>query len=217
MFVPEGPLRKPAPDEPLITNVLYERIQNFIDAKSLVVAETGDSWFNCLKLRLPEGCGYEFQMQYGSIGWSVGATLGAAAAAAGSAAPEALEAAAAGAGATAAEGLKRRRVIASIGDGSFQMTAQDVSTMMRYRLNPIIILVNNAVSLKRGKESFFVLFLFVENEFFFFFSFHFRRRRPRFSLSFSFFLRLRLFFSLSSFFLSSTTSGIHNRGRDPRR
>ncbi|GMP85938.1 hypothetical protein CsSME_00038911 [Camellia sinensis var. sinensis] len=27
------------------------------------------------KLKLPEGCGYEFQMQYGSIGWAVGATL----------------------------------------------------------------------------------------------------------------------------------------------
>ena len=75
-------------------------------------------------------------MQYGSIGWSVGATLGAAAAAAGSAAPEALA------------GKPRRRVIASIGDGSFQMTAQDVSTMMRYRLNPIIFLINNAVSFR---------------------------------------------------------------------
>ena len=68
MFVPEGPLRKPPADEPLITNVLYERLQSFIDSKSFVVAETGDSWFNCLKLKLPVGCGYEFQMQYGSIG-----------------------------------------------------------------------------------------------------------------------------------------------------
>jgi len=27
-------------------------------------------------LKLPEGVKYEFQMQYGSIGWSVGAVLG---------------------------------------------------------------------------------------------------------------------------------------------
>ena len=144
MFVPEGPLRKPPADDPLITHVLDERLQSFIDPKSFVVAETGDSWFNCLKLKLPEGCGYEFQMQYGSIGWSVGATLGAAAAAAGSAAPEAVS------------GTQRRRVVASIGDGSFQMTAQDVSTMMRYRLNPIIILVNNAV--RDEKRVFFHVF-----------------------------------------------------------
>ncbi|GMP49668.1 hypothetical protein CsSME_00016586 [Camellia sinensis var. sinensis] len=24
---------------------------------SVVIAETGDSWFNCQKLKLPEGCG----------------------------------------------------------------------------------------------------------------------------------------------------------------
>jgi TPP-dependent trihydroxycyclohexane-1,2-dione (THcHDO) dehydratase len=63
-----------------------------------VIAETGDSWFNCQKLKLPEGCTYEFQMQYGSIGWAVGATLG------------------------YAQGTnKERRVIACIGDGSFQV------------------------------------------------------------------------------------------------
>ncbi|KAI9070776.1 hypothetical protein K1719_047259 [Acacia pycnantha] len=47
------------------------------------------------------GCGYEFQMQYGSIGWSVGATLG------------------------YAQAVPEKRVIACIGDGSFQMTVQE--------------------------------------------------------------------------------------------
>jgi len=188
MFVPEGPLRKPPADEPLITNVLYQKIQNFIGPESFVVAETGDSWFNCLKLKLPEGCGYEFQMQYGSIGWSVGATLGAAAAAAGSAAPEALA------------GTPRRRVLASIGDGSFQMTVQDVSTMMRYRLNPIIILVNNAV-----RWSFFIFFIVPS----FFFSFVVVDR-----VSFSFFHFFFHILTSSSFSPSffPVFSGIHHRG-----
>jgi TPP-dependent 2-oxoacid decarboxylase len=30
-----------------------------------VLAETGDSWFNCMKLRLPDGAGFEIQMRYG--------------------------------------------------------------------------------------------------------------------------------------------------------
>jgi TPP-dependent 2-oxoacid decarboxylase len=30
-----------------------------------------------------------------------------------------------------------------IGDGSFQMTAQELSTMIRYQVNPIIFLMNN--------------------------------------------------------------------------
>jgi len=35
------------------------------------------------------------------------------------------------------------RVIAAIGDGSFQLSAQEVSTMIRYELRPIIFLINN--------------------------------------------------------------------------
>jgi len=38
---------------------------------------------------------------------------------------------------------EKRRVLALIGDGSFQMTAQEVSTAIRNGLNPIIVLVNN--------------------------------------------------------------------------
>ncbi|CAL5427002.1 unnamed protein product [Camellia sinensis] len=60
---------------------------------------------------------YEFQMQYGSIGWVVGATLG------------------------YAQAARNKRVIASIGDGSFQVTAQDVSTMLRCEQRTIIFLI----------------------------------------------------------------------------
>ncbi|KAF2539786.1 hypothetical protein F2Q70_00006933 [Brassica cretica] len=62
---------------------------------------------------------YEFQMQYGSIGWSVGATLG------------------------YAQAVPEKRVLAFIGDGSFQVTAQDVSTMLRNGQKTIIFLINN--------------------------------------------------------------------------
>lgn len=46
-------------------------------------------------------CRYEFQMQYGSIGWSVGATLG------------------------YAQAVPEKRVISFIGDGSFQVCTFD--------------------------------------------------------------------------------------------
>lgn len=69
---------------------------------ALHVRAPGDSWFQGQTMKLPKGAGYEFQMQYGSIGWSVGAVLGYAVAAK----------------------PKGRRVVAMIGDGSFQMTAQ---------------------------------------------------------------------------------------------
>ncbi|KAJ6993048.1 pyruvate decarboxylase 2-like [Populus alba x Populus x berolinensis] len=119
IFVPEGEPLRNAPQEPLRVNVLFQHIQKMLSSETAVIAETGDSWFNCQKLKLPRGCGYEFQMQYGSIGWSVGATLG------------------------YAQAVPEKRVIACIGDGSFQVTAQDVSTMLRCRQKTIIFLINN--------------------------------------------------------------------------
>ncbi|CAI9097272.1 OLC1v1033658C2 [Oldenlandia corymbosa var. corymbosa] len=97
IYVPEGHPLKCEPKEALRVNVLFQHIQKMLSADTAVIAETGDSWFNCQKLKLPDGCGYEFQMQYGSIGWSVGATLG------------------------YAQAVPVKRVIACIGDGSFQV------------------------------------------------------------------------------------------------
>ena len=113
------PLKPGNAETPLSTRQLFSRIQNLLEADSTVIAETGDSWFNGVQLDLPTGSRFEVQMQYGSIGWSVGATLG------------------------YSVGAPDRRPIALIGDGSFQLTAQEVSTMIRYELNPIIFLINN--------------------------------------------------------------------------
>ena len=103
----------------LSTRRLFYRINEILDETTTIVAETGDSWFNGMDLHLPDGCKFEIQMQYGSIGWSVGAFLGLAAA------------------------NPKRRVIGLIGDGSFQMTAQEVSTILRYNYSGIIFLMNN--------------------------------------------------------------------------
>ena len=111
---------EPGPAEaPLTVRQLFARIQAMLDGDSTLLVETGDSWFNGVDLRLPEGARFEIQMLYGSIGWSVGATLG------------------------CALGKSNGRLISCIGDGSFQLTAQEVSTMIRYGVNPIIFLINN--------------------------------------------------------------------------
>lgn len=115
----EVPPTPPALKEPLTTRRLFARIEEMLDEKTTVLAETGDSWFNAIHLHLPEGCQFEIQMQYGSIGWSVGAFLGLVAA------PE------------------QRKVVGLIGDGSFQMSAQEISTVLRYGYSGIIFLINN--------------------------------------------------------------------------
>jgi pyruvate decarboxylase len=95
-------------------------LEKSFTSETTLLVETGDSWFIGQSFKLPEGAKYHVQMQYGSIGWSVGALLGVA----------------------LAEG-QSRRVIALIGDGSFQMTAQEVSTMIRQNVKATIILLNN--------------------------------------------------------------------------
>jgi pyruvate decarboxylase len=57
IFVPEGQPLRGAPKEPLRVNVLFEHIQKMLSSETAVIAETGDSWFNCQKLKLPRGCG----------------------------------------------------------------------------------------------------------------------------------------------------------------
>lgn len=106
---------------PVSTRYLFAQIQKLLSKEYGLLAETGDSWFNCMGLHLPEDCPFEIQMQYGSIGWSVGALLGMQAAL-----------------------HNQKRVIACIGDGSFQMSAQEISTLIRYGYKPIIFLMNNS-------------------------------------------------------------------------
>jgi len=116
-FAPEPPIKK---DEKITTRRLFAQVQDILDASTTVIAETGDSWFNGMKLKLPKGASFEIQMQYGSIGWSVGTTLG-----------------------YSLGCNPHHRVITFVGDGSFQLTAQEVSTIIRYELNPIIFVLNN--------------------------------------------------------------------------
>jgi pyruvate decarboxylase len=115
----------PAADNParcdakLTRAEVVRQIGRLLTADTTVLAETGDSWFNGTALQLPDGARFEVEMQWGSIGWSVPATFG------------------------YAMGAPGRRVIALIGDGSFQLTAQEVAQMIRQKLPIIIFLMNN--------------------------------------------------------------------------
>jgi pyruvate decarboxylase len=108
------------PAAPLKIRSVIDKIQSMLDGRTALLVETGDSWFNGLKLRLPRGGRFEIQFQAGSIGWCVPAALG-----------------------YELGSTEPTRVIAVVGDGSFQLTAQEVSTMVRYRTRPIIVLINN--------------------------------------------------------------------------
>ena len=70
-------------------------------------------------MKLPAGARFEIEMQWGSIGWAVPASFG------------------------YAVGAASRRTVAMIGDGSFQLIAQEVAQMIRRKLPITIFLMNN--------------------------------------------------------------------------
>jgi pyruvate decarboxylase len=107
-------------EAPLSRAELWRQIEADLDAKTTLLVETGDSWLNGIYTRLPGGARFEIEMQWGSIGWAVPASFG------------------------YAMGLEPdRRLVAAIGDGSFQLTAQEVSNMIRHGQNTLIFLINN--------------------------------------------------------------------------
>ncbi|KAH7884985.1 thiamine diphosphate-binding protein [Phlebopus sp. FC_14] len=109
-------------DDRISHSYFWPRVGRFFRKKDVVVAETGTSNFGILDVPLPDECVFVSQILYGSIGWTVGSTLGAA---------------------IAARDKKLGRVILFVGDGSMQLTVQELSTMIRCKLTPIIFLINN--------------------------------------------------------------------------
>ena len=97
----------------------FDRMSHFIENDSIVIAETGVSLFSAAEMLMPDGATFIGQTFYGSIGYTVGATLGASIAA------------------------QDRKTVLFVGDGSFQVTCQDLSTMIRNHLKPVIFLINN--------------------------------------------------------------------------
>jgi pyruvate decarboxylase len=127
--VPGAPVMEDAAS-PLSLAFLQQQLQSLVDRHvSSVVVETGDAWFIGQQLRLPGGVKYHAQMLYGSCGWALGACLGVGMAFKNDT--------------TTRNETPRKRVLALIGDGSFQFSAQGLSTLIRQDVDVTIILLNN--------------------------------------------------------------------------
>ncbi|MBQ8635973.1 alpha-keto acid decarboxylase family protein [bacterium] len=107
-------------DEKLTSDFIYPKIQEFIKEDDIIFSETGLVEFGFAPMKLPKGANLFNQVLWGSIGWATPACFGAAIAA------------------------KNKRIILMTGEGSHQLTAQEVSSMLRYGVKPIIIILNNA-------------------------------------------------------------------------
>jgi indolepyruvate decarboxylase len=110
----------------LTQTAYWQAIQDYLRPGDVVYVDNGTS-FSILGLTLPPGCTFIGSINWGSIGYSVGALLGALTAA------------------------PHRRHVLLIGDGSFQVTAQELSTILRHDHKPVILLINNGgYTIERG-------------------------------------------------------------------
>lgn len=107
-------------DDRLECHNLIPILENFFRPNDLIVSEIGISTLGIINCKFPEKARPLTQSQYASIGWATPAAFGAALA------------------------DKTRRVILITGDGSLQQTVQEISSMCRYGVRPIIFLLNNS-------------------------------------------------------------------------
>ena len=104
----------------------WQAMQGYLREGDVLFVDNGTA-FTLFGLKFPPKCTLVGSVNWGSIGYSVGALLGAL-----TAAPE-------------------RRHILFVGDGSFQVSAQELSTILRHDHKPVIFLVNNGgYTIERG-------------------------------------------------------------------
>jgi indolepyruvate decarboxylase len=109
-----------SPSDKITMAALYPRYAAFLRAGDTVVLETGSSSLGLTPTILPDGVRVEAQVLWGSIGWATPAALGVALA------------------------DPSRRTILMTGEGSHQLTANDVGTMGRFGANVIVFVLNNS-------------------------------------------------------------------------
>jgi indolepyruvate decarboxylase len=107
-------------EDPITADALYPRWANFFRPNDVIMTDTGTSSVGLAFAQLPKGAEFHNQTLWASIGWATPAAFG------------------------AAIGAPDRRLILITGEGSHQMTVQEISQYGRLGLRPIVFVLNNS-------------------------------------------------------------------------
>lgn len=107
------------PDAPVTSARLFGRLNRLLGDNMVVIADIGDALFGASDLVMTRRTEFISPAYYTSMGFAVPAAVGT-----GMAAPE-------------------LRPLVIVGDGAFQMTGMELSTIVRQGLNPIVLVLNN--------------------------------------------------------------------------
>lgn len=108
-------------EEKLSSNTLYTMLQAFLKEGDTFIQETGGSMLYTVNMKMPKDSSYHVQALWGSIGWATPAVFGACMA------------------------NNNSRTIMVTGDGSHQLTANEIGAMSRNGAKPIIFVINNGI------------------------------------------------------------------------
>ena len=109
----------PVPNTAITIERLFQRLNAFLDNDTVVIADPGDAMLSGGDLFIHGSTEFICPAYYTSMGFAVPASLGAQ---------------------LARPGL---RPLVLVGDGAFQMTGLELSTIARYKLNPVVVVLNN--------------------------------------------------------------------------
>ncbi|MBY0381095.1 MAG: alpha-keto acid decarboxylase family protein [Xanthobacteraceae bacterium] len=116
-------LKHPGPfaagERPMTVAALFHQINAFLREDMVVIADPGDALFGAGDLYIHDGTHFLAPAYYCSLGFAIPAAIGMAAAA------------------------PNLRPLVLVGDGAFQMTGMELSTIARYGMNPIVIVLDN--------------------------------------------------------------------------
>lgn len=107
------------PDAPITIARLIARLDEALDENTIVISDVGDALFSSSELTMHGRTEYIGPAYYTSMGFAVPAALGANVAKPG------------------------ERTVALVGDGAFQMTGQELSTIIRHGFHHICIVLDN--------------------------------------------------------------------------
>ena len=107
------------PEQPITITRLIQRLDDQLEDGTIVIADVGDALFASTELTTHNRTEFLAPAYYTSMGFAVPAALGAQ-----TARPES-------------------RVVAIVGDGAFQMTGMELSTIVRKKMPVIVIVLNN--------------------------------------------------------------------------
>jgi indolepyruvate decarboxylase len=114
-----APLKKTERSQRLTMVDVFRILSLHLDERCCVVADIGDAIFGAVGIRSARQAQFIAPAYYMSMGFAVPASIGVAMAA------------------------KKLRPYVVVGDGAFQMTGVEISTIVRLGLNPVVIILNN--------------------------------------------------------------------------